>query len=131
MHLMISTFAGVISSLLGMGGGEIMIPTLLYLKFLPQTASVTVSLMSLLTTSSSLVHYVILGGFPYSYGVAVFIIGAVGGISGRFAAYKISRTYNRPSLLVLILVCVQLLSFMMFTYYLSIDQIDFDLNSYC
>jgi uncharacterized membrane protein YfcA len=79
---MIPLFAfvvGILSSLLGIGGGELMGPMLLQLGVLPTVSPATTSLMSFLNTSSSFVHYLTLGEVPYAYAAWVFGIGCAGG----------------------------------------------------
>ena len=79
---MIPLFAfvvGILSSLLGIGGGELMGPMLLQLGVLPTVSPATTSLMSFLNTSSSFIHYLTLGEVPYAYAAWVFGIGCAGG----------------------------------------------------
>ena len=59
----------------GIGGGELMGPLLLRLKVLPEVSSSTVPVMSLLNTSSSVIHYMTIDEYPYEYATGMFIIG--------------------------------------------------------
>eukprot|EP01035_Chromulina_nebulosa_P017316 gene17316-22857_t len=70
---------GILCSLLGIGGGELMGPLLLQLKVIPQVSSATTSLMSLFNSSSNVLHYAIIGEIPYILAVSVFAIGILGG----------------------------------------------------
>jgi uncharacterized membrane protein YfcA len=70
---------GILSALLGIGGGELMGPMLLNLNVLPTVSPATTSAMSFLNTSSSFLHYLTLGDVPYAYAAWVFGIGAAGG----------------------------------------------------
>ena len=59
--LFLALLIGVLSSLLGIGGGELMGPLMLHLKVLATVSPATTSMMSFLNTSSSIVHYMTLG----------------------------------------------------------------------
>lgn len=58
---------GILCSLLGIGGGELMGPLLLALGVLPQVSTATSSIMSLLTSGNTIVHYAILGEYNFSF----------------------------------------------------------------
>jgi len=75
----IAFIIGIMCSLLGIGGGELMGPLLLSYKVMPQVSTATTSMMSLLTTCSNILHYAILGKINYSWGAAVFVVGLCGG----------------------------------------------------
>jgi uncharacterized membrane protein YfcA len=47
-------------------------------QVLAPVSTATTSFMSLLNTSSSVIHYIVLGELPYGYGAAVFAVGALG-----------------------------------------------------
>eukprot|EP01035_Chromulina_nebulosa_P022427 gene22427-29041_t len=96
---------GITSALLGIGGGELMGPLLLKLKVLPQVSSATVPVMSLLNTSSSIIHYMTIDEFPYLAAFYTSIIGA--------------------------LVGVLVLSIVLFAYELSVETADFQIGHYC
>ena len=59
--LFLALLIGALSSLLGIGGGELMGPLMLHLKVLATVSPATTSMMSFLNTSSSIVHYMTLG----------------------------------------------------------------------
>jgi len=48
----------------------------------PAASSATTSFMSLLNSSSSVLHYLLLGEIPIAKACGMFAIGALGGISG-------------------------------------------------
>eukprot|EP00981_Chlorochromonas_danica_P008682 scaffold2267_cov187-Ochromonas_danica.AAC.11 len=56
---------GICSTLLGIGGGELMGPFLLSCHILPVVSTATTSTMSLLNTGNNVVHYAILGKYPF------------------------------------------------------------------
>jgi uncharacterized membrane protein YfcA len=127
----LSFFIGILSSLLGIGGGELMGPLLLQLGVLPMVSSGTTSFMSFLNTSSSLVHYITLGDVPFATASWVFLIGAAGGTTGRSTAVYISELYNRQSILIFTLIGLLVASFCVYVYYLAVDDFDFDWGAYC
>lgn len=45
---------------------------------LAPVSTASTSFMSLLNTSSSVAHYLVLGELPYAYGATVFAVGALG-----------------------------------------------------
>jgi hypothetical protein len=47
-------------------------------QVLAPVSTATTSFMSLLNTSSSVIHYLVLGELPFGYGAAVFAVGALG-----------------------------------------------------
>ncbi len=52
---------GILTSLLGIGGGELLGPLFLAYHMLPQVSTATTSMMSLLNSANNIVHYAILG----------------------------------------------------------------------
>jgi uncharacterized membrane protein YfcA len=122
---------GITSALLGIGGGELMGPLLLRLKVLPLVSSATVPVMSLLNTSSSIIHYMTIDAFDYEKSVIMFIIGALGGLTGRSLAIRLTSWLKRPSILVFFLVSILFLSVILFAYELSVETADFSFGSFC
>lgn len=74
---------GALTSILGIGGGELIGPLLLNFNATPAASSATTSFMSLLNSSSSVLHYFLLGQVPLAPASAMFVIGAFGGITGN------------------------------------------------
>jgi uncharacterized membrane protein YfcA len=54
---------GILSSLLGIGGGELMGPLLLSYHLLPPVSTATTSMLSLMNTGNNIIHYAIAGEF--------------------------------------------------------------------
>ena len=124
---------GTISVLLGIGGGELMGPLLLTMNVTPDVVAATLPLMSFLTQSSSLVHYMTLGDVPYTYASIMWAIGLLGGLTGRSMAVWLYKIFKRASGLVMLLIVVLTLSLGMYIYYFVEDwsDIDFNFTSYC
>jgi len=126
-----SFLIGVTSALLGIGGGELMGPMMLMAKVLAPVSSATTSLMSLLNTSSSVIHVLVLGDLPYLPGLAVLIIGALGGITGRVGALFFVAHTQRASLLIFALIVVISCSILIYLYYAVFQKPDFELSALC
>jgi uncharacterized membrane protein YfcA len=117
--------------MLGIGGGELMGPMLLQWKVLPAVSVATTSFMSFLNTTSSVLHYLVLGQIPYYYGAIVFGVGCASGLSGRLGAIYIVRYLDRPSIFVFVLVLVLVISFGIFSYDLVEDDGSYDFDDFC
>jgi uncharacterized membrane protein YfcA len=87
--------------------------------------------MSLLNTSSSVIHYLILGEVNWNYAPGVFFIGAAGGFSGRFTALYIAQIYSRPSFLVFFLFAVLVICFIIYVVYIFETTVDMTFGSLC
>ena len=70
---------GIMCSLLGIGGGELMGPLLLSYQVIPPVSTATTSMMSLATASSNILHYAILNDIDYSWAAGMFVTGLCGG----------------------------------------------------
>ena len=68
LYPVFSALSGVIAGMLGVGGGMIKSPMLLYLGLDPLVAAATASFMMLFTSSISSIQFVILGTVPFDYG---------------------------------------------------------------
>lgn len=70
---------GIMCSLLGIGGGELMGPLLLSYQVISPVSTATTSMMSLATASSNILHYGILNEIDYRWAVGLFVAGLCGG----------------------------------------------------
>lgn len=87
--------------------------------------------MSLLNTSSSVLHYLILGEVNYEYAPIMFLIGACAGVSGRVTALFISQYYGRPSVMVFSLFAVLVVCFAIYVVYIFTTDVDITFESIC
>ena len=87
--------------------------------------------MSFLNTSSNVAHYLVKGDLPFGYGALVFVIGAVGGITGRVLALFFVARYRRASLLVFSLLGVLTCSIFIYMGYLIAGDKDFSIGAIC
>ena len=81
----VSILIGSLSALLGIGGGELVGPLLLFWNMEPKYSSITTATMSLLNSSTNMLFYAITGRVFSSpnYKLAFFISGFFGGACGR------------------------------------------------
>uniref|UniRef100_A0A7S0PXU7 Uncharacterized protein n=1 Tax=Coccolithus braarudii TaxID=221442 RepID=A0A7S0PXU7_9EUKA len=96
-------FIGLVSGLLGLGGGELMAPLLLALGMLPQCGSATSGFMIVFTSASNLVHYLSEGDVlkPMEGYVVLFaFLGFTSAFTGRMASMFCVRKLHHPSLIV-------------------------------
>jgi uncharacterized membrane protein YfcA len=123
---------GILSSLLGIGGGELMGPLLLSLNVLPQVSAASTSMMSLLNSSSNIVHYAIIGEIDIEWFFITFFIGVVGGITGRMWALYMTKTFGRISVMVFCLATVLFISFWLLVFHLATENPNFSIfTQYC
>lgn len=122
---------GVLTSLLGIGGGEIIGPLLLSLHVLPQVTSATIAMMSGLSTFALVISDSLEGEVNYNFFGVLFAIGLVGGTLGRYGAVWFSDRYKRPSLLVFSLVAVVFISIFYYLIRLTEGGYKFSISSYC
>lgn len=127
----VSFIIGILTSMLGFGGGELMGPYLLSLKVLPMVSSSTSGMLSYLNTFSNIVHYGILDEISIDKSIYFFLIGVIGGISGRLFALWGVKISGRSSIFVLALIMVLFLSMSVYIYYLFSQKADFFLSPYC
>jgi len=102
----ISIIAGVLSSLLGIGGGMVIGPLLLELGVLANVSAATSSFMILFTSASSIVQFAALGLIPYDYGLFLFVVGFFYGHVGQSFLNFIVKKYNRKSIIVISVVFI-------------------------
>ena len=110
---------GIICSLLGIGGGELIGPLFLVLQLLPQVAAASTSLMSCANATLNIIHYFFLGTLRYDWFLVCFLIGLLGGVSGRRLSSFITKTYGRPSFMVFALSLTLFMSVCLLSYRLS------------
>ena len=106
-------------------------PLLLTLKVLPQVTSATISIMSLLNSSSTILHYGILGQINYKLAAITFSIGLLGGFSGRSWALYVTEKYRLPSVTTFMLASVLVISLALLVYDISVHKSDWDMHAFC
>lgn len=92
LYPVISSVAGVLASLLGIGGGTIKGPLLLELGLHPEVSSATSSFMILFTSSISVFQYLVINRLKLDYALVYFINGFFSAVIGEiFISYPASK----------------------------------------
>lgn len=115
----VAFITGILCSLLGIGGGELIGPLFLVLELLPQVGAASTALMSCSNAALNIIHYFFLGTLRYDWFLLCFFIGLCGGVSGRKLSSYITKTYGRPSLMVFALSLTLFMSVCLLSYRLS------------
>lgn len=80
----VTGLVGLVAGLLGLGGGEFLVPLLLEMGLQTTVASATSGFIMLFTTSSNIVHYAVAGTLDafLGYSVCMFVVAFSGGLIG-------------------------------------------------
>lgn len=105
-----SYFVGIISGLLGVGGGIVMNPVMLNLGFLPEVAGALSSFCVLFTSSSTTTQFIIQGAITIQDSVVFLVVSAVGSLIGGYLISKLVEIHRRPSYLIWLLFGLLVLS---------------------
>lgn len=122
---------GLLTALLGFGGGELIGPYLLHLHIPPLVSTSTSGMISFLNTGLSLIHYGILGKVQYAQSAVVFVIGMCAGLSGRLFSLAFVAKFDRASALIFTLVAVLGLSWIVYILYIATDKVSFEFDQLC
>lgn len=122
---------GLLTALLGFGGGELIGPYLLHLHIQPLVSTSTSGMISFLNTALSLIHYGILGKVKYDQSAGVFAVGLVAGLCGRLFSLWFVAKFDRASILVCALVAVLGLSWVVYILYIAMDKVSFEIDQLC
>jgi uncharacterized membrane protein YfcA len=132
VFMLISTFCiGVVCSLLGIGGGELLSPLMLTFHILPQVTSATSAFLSFSNTLSLVIRNTSSESCDYGSGLILFFIGLAGGFIGRKIGLIISFEYNRSSFIIFALVGVLVLSSIYYVFELGTEEFNSSLSSLC
>jgi uncharacterized membrane protein YfcA len=102
----LSLGAGILSSLLGIGGGMILSPMMLEMQVLPEVVAATSTYMILFTSLSAVVQFAVLGRIIWDYAGVYCVIGFVSAIVGQSVLSYIVKKYNKTSIIVFCIVAV-------------------------
>ncbi|RYH15821.1 sulfite exporter TauE/SafE family protein [archaeon] len=121
---------GMLCSLLGIGGGELISPLLLSYHVSPVVTSATSSTMGLLTSLSVIARDLALNEVAYDTGLLVFLMGLLGGYIGRkFGLYM--TKINRASVIIFALCGALCCSASYYVYKLIGTKFDGSLSNLC
>jgi len=97
---LVSFVVGLISALLGIGGGEILGPTLLILNMNPQHSSTTTSVLALLNSGTNTLHNATAGLIiSPAYFSCIWSMGLVAGGAGRAFSMIVSEKSGKNSII--------------------------------
>ena len=125
-----AALVGVLSALLGLGGGELMGPLLLTIGVQAAVTSATTSTTSMLSTSSNMLHYLFAGYLTRDYSLFVFVIGLSGGLVGRRAGLHATKL-KRSSVIIIALSVVLVISMGLLAYDMATDTADWSFHALC
>uniref|UniRef100_A0A6B2L3R1 Uncharacterized protein n=1 Tax=Arcella intermedia TaxID=1963864 RepID=A0A6B2L3R1_9EUKA len=103
---LLSFGAGILSSLLGIGGGMILSPLMLELNVLPAVTAATSSYMILFTSLAAAAQYAILSRILWDYGGTLLVLGFISGIIGQLGLNWVVKKYNKMSLIIFTIVLI-------------------------
>lgn len=105
----ISSFGGLMASLVGLGGGVVYNPLMLEFKVHPRIAGSTSMYLILLGTLSSTVQYFFMGLLPYDYALGLGLLIVVATLIGNYSVTIMLKKMGQPSLVAILLAGVIIL----------------------
>eukprot|EP00730_Choanoeca_flexa_P012391 TRINITY_DN4159_c0_g1_i1.p1 TRINITY_DN4159_c0_g1~~TRINITY_DN4159_c0_g1_i1.p1 ORF type:complete len:496 (+),score=114.36 TRINITY_DN4159_c0_g1_i1:220-1707(+) len=100
---MFAIVAGFLAGFLGIGGGMVLGPLLLQLGMIPMVSSATTSYMTLFTSTSSFMQFVVLNRVPFDYGAVLFGMAIVASAVGQVVLNSYIRRTGKNSIIAFIL----------------------------
>mmetsp|Transcript_22566 Transcript_22566/g.36203 ORF Transcript_22566/g.36203 Transcript_22566/m.36203 type:complete len:512 (-) Transcript_22566:26-1561(-) len=97
---LIATLAGVLGGLLGIGGGMIVSPLLIELGVLPTVAAATSAMAVLITSSSAMLQFLLLGYLELDYTFFFMAVGIVGTFVGQTLVNYMVKKFGRTSVVI-------------------------------
>lgn len=114
-----SFLIGVLTSLLGIGGGEVLIPLMLHFHIPPTVSSATATCLGFLNVFTLVIRALDAGVLSISTGAVMYFLGATSGLAGRAMGLYVSSKLHKASVIVMLLGIVLLLSVAYYLYRLS------------
>lgn len=106
-------------------------PLFLSYHILPPVSTATTSMMSLLNTANSIIHYAIDGKINYSVSALFLLVGLLAGATGRATALHLLKKYKKNSVLVLMLMTILSISAILLIYEMVEAESDFTFHALC
>jgi len=97
---LIASIAGIFGGLLGIGGGMIVSPLLIELGVIPTVAAATSAMAVMITSSSAMLQFLLLGFLQIDYTVFFMLIGIIGTFIGQTAVNYAVKEYGRVSVVI-------------------------------
>ncbi|CAJ1410763.1 unnamed protein product [Effrenium voratum] len=122
---------GLLAGLLGLGGGEFMVPLLLEFGTHARVAAATSGFLIFFSTSSNVVHYLVAGTIePFlGYGASCFLFAMAGSLCGLLAGN--TRYVRNHSYLIIFLVALALLASALLLVVRGFSEIDWTWGGFC
>ena len=105
-----SSIAGILSGMLGVGGGFVLGPLLLDLGIHPLVSTATSNMLVVLISLSTTSQYVLQGSLNYNYGMFLMFFSILGSLTGTYFIFKLVEKTKRNSILIFVLGFVMALS---------------------
>lgn len=99
----IAVCSGIMSGMLGIGGGMILGPMFIALEIEPQVSTAVTGFMLLFTGFAGTVEYLTVGKLPWRFFLWFGSIGVIGGQIGQRFVKRLVNSTGRPSIVVLLL----------------------------
>eukprot|EP00484_Ammonia_sp_Unknown_P009428 CAMPEP_0197073234 /NCGR_PEP_ID=MMETSP1384-20130603/210498_1 /TAXON_ID=29189 /ORGANISM="Ammonia sp." /LENGTH=549 /DNA_ID=CAMNT_0042512067 /DNA_START=33 /DNA_END=1679 /DNA_ORIENTATION=+ len=112
---LIATVAGLLGGLLGIGGGMIVSPLLIELGVKPTVAAATSAMAVLITSSSAMLQFLLLGYLQFDYTFFFMAVGIVGTFVGQTAVNFAVKKYGRVSVVVFAVATIMALAIVLMT----------------
>lgn len=103
LYCLCGIIAGMVSGLLGLGGGFILGPLFLELGIPPQVASATSTFVMVFSSSMSVVQYYLLDRFPVPYASYLVLVATIAALTGQHVVRKMVAIFGRASIIIFIL----------------------------
>jgi uncharacterized membrane protein YfcA len=110
MYPMISTLAGIIAGMFGIGGGLINGPLMVELGFVPDVAAASGATMLLFTSTTSTIMYVLFDILNFEYAYYLVPLGFSCTLFGQLVFNRIMHHYKRDSLIIFVIAFIVFMS---------------------
>ena len=112
---LIASIAGVLGGLLGIGGGMIVSPLLIELGVIPTVAAATSAMAVMITSSSAMLQFLLLGFLRWDYTLFFMLVGIVGTFVGQTGVNWAVKKYGRVSLVIFAVAIIMALAIVLMT----------------
>lgn len=106
----VSSLAGLVAGMFGVGGGIVKGPLMLEMGVLPDVAAATSATMIFFTSASASLVYLSFGGISADYAVALLLLGFVVTLAGQGSTYWLMSRLQRRSIVIIAMASLMLLA---------------------
>lgn len=128
---LLATAVGLLAGLLGLGGGEFLVPLLLEFGTHPRVAAATSGFLIFFNTSSNVAHYLLAGTIePFlAYGVGCFLFAMFGSLCGLLAGN--TQYVKEHSYIIIFLVALALFASAILLTLRGFSEISWSFTGFC